>query len=552
MNYPFWIVPTLGSAWVIGIIAIVHVYVSHFAVGGGAFLAVTEHLAYRRQDEQIYDYVKRHSRFFVLLTTVFGAITGVGIWWAISLANPDATATLIQNFTFAWALEYVFFVAELATAFAYYYTWDKISRQQHLLLAKLYFFLSVFTLFIINGILSFMLTPGHWLESHYWLAGFFNPTYLSSSLVRLLVMFAIAGLYALVTSARLKDSAVRNEMLRFSARWLWPIIFAGPPAMLWFLYSIPQSTLGHIPHGFALTGPGNFNIVAPAFYACLILSGVIAIATFVGPYLNPRRFTFWQALVLLILGLAVTGTGEWIRELLRKPYVVYDYMYSNGIRKDSVNQINIAGFLPSSVWARASSASSADEIATGEVIFRYQCMSCHTIDGYRSIAKLVAGRDQSAILAFLNMLSQTDKSKNTYYSGFMPPVVGSTQEIEALSKYLYSINHVSYASGGQPEDAEKQAVDKTQSLHGPAAGQKVFESAGCQFCHAGGLNSINPQKPIKGELFAKKYPADASLIKVIREGIKGTAMPANNETKIDDAEMKNLIAYIRSLTPAGK
>lgn len=79
MNYPVWIVPYLGGGWIIGIIAIIHVYLSHFAVGGGAFLAITEGLAYKRKDDRIYDYLKTHSRFFMILTSVSGAVTGVAI-----------------------------------------------------------------------------------------------------------------------------------------------------------------------------------------------------------------------------------------------------------------------------------------------------------------------------------------------------------------------------------------------------------------------------------------------------------------------------------------
>ncbi len=37
MNYPFWYIPHLGSGWVIGMIAIFHVMISQFAVGGGLF-----------------------------------------------------------------------------------------------------------------------------------------------------------------------------------------------------------------------------------------------------------------------------------------------------------------------------------------------------------------------------------------------------------------------------------------------------------------------------------------------------------------------------------
>jgi len=45
MNYPVWDVPVLGGAWVIAIIAIIHVLISHFAVGGGLFLPMAERRA---------------------------------------------------------------------------------------------------------------------------------------------------------------------------------------------------------------------------------------------------------------------------------------------------------------------------------------------------------------------------------------------------------------------------------------------------------------------------------------------------------------------------
>ena len=47
MNYPFWDIPHLGSGWVIGIIAIFHVMISQFAVGGGFYLPLAERKAMR-------------------------------------------------------------------------------------------------------------------------------------------------------------------------------------------------------------------------------------------------------------------------------------------------------------------------------------------------------------------------------------------------------------------------------------------------------------------------------------------------------------------------
>lgn len=119
MNYPFWDVPHLGSGWVIGVIAIVHVMISHFAVGGGFYLVLAETKARRENRQDWLRVLQGHSKFFLILTGVFGAATGVGIWFAIGLAHPEATSTLIHNFVFAWAIEWVVFMVELTTAAVY-------------------------------------------------------------------------------------------------------------------------------------------------------------------------------------------------------------------------------------------------------------------------------------------------------------------------------------------------------------------------------------------------------------------------------------------------
>ena len=88
MHYPWWYVPYLTAPMLIAVISVLHVLVSHYAVGGGLFLAVEVGHAYRTGDRGYLDYLHRHARFFILLTVVFGAISGVGIWWTIGLARP--------------------------------------------------------------------------------------------------------------------------------------------------------------------------------------------------------------------------------------------------------------------------------------------------------------------------------------------------------------------------------------------------------------------------------------------------------------------------------
>ena len=83
----------------------------------------------------------------------------------------------------------------------------------------------------------------------------------------------------------------------------------------------------------------------------------------------------------------------------------------------------------------------------------------------------------------------------------------------------------------------------------PAKGAKVFEKATCAGCHPGGGNAMNPQKPLHGPAFAAKYKDDAQLVKVIRCGIKNSAMPPFSKDMVSDVEMKDLVAYLRSLIP---
>jgi len=78
-----------------------------------------------------------------------------------------------------------------------------------------------------------------------------------------------------------------------------------------------------------------------------------------------------------------TGAGEYSREMLRKPYVIGRWMFSNGVRVNSIARINQEGYLAHSEWTWNDSTSS---YSRGEAIFRGECGSCHTLNGYRPSA----------------------------------------------------------------------------------------------------------------------------------------------------------------------
>ena len=180
MNYPVWNIPVFGSSLLMIIVAITHVYVAHFAIGGGLFLVLTELKGHRENNPGILQFVQSHSRFFLLLTMVFGAVSGVGIWFTIAVIAPGATSTLIHSFVFAWAIEWVFFAGEIVALFVYATTFGKLSPKKHMEMGWLYFIFAWLSLFAVNGIITMMLTPGEWIHDRSFWTGFFNPTMLPS------------------------------------------------------------------------------------------------------------------------------------------------------------------------------------------------------------------------------------------------------------------------------------------------------------------------------------------------------------------------------------
>jgi len=446
MNYPFWDVPHIGSGWVIGLIAIFHVMISHFAVGGGLYLPMTERKALREGRRDWLVPLRAHSKFFLILTGVFGAVSGVGIWFAIGLANPEGTSALIHNFVFGWAIEWVFFIVELSAAAVYYFTWGRISDELHLKVGWLYAISSFLTLAIINGILSFMLTPGAaWLSvagtgneaSMFWQAHF-NPTYWPSLVLRTLVCISLAGVWALVSGSRLPEeqSVLKAQIVRWSARWLVPTFIALPFVLAWFLYQVPEDHRALLSFGVSTIGSGAFTHVTRAVLVIVMTSATIVGVVYFFAWRSPASFGFGHAVSILVLALATTASSEYAREMLRKPYVIGQHMYSNGIRKADVPRINREGYLTHSLWVGEGPPA---RFAQGEAMFRGQCLACHTLDTMRPLKPLLAGRDRASIGSLLTILH--DAKPDSPYQAFMPPLVGTAAEVEALGDYLATLNH---------------------------------------------------------------------------------------------------------------
>jgi mono/diheme cytochrome c family protein len=501
VNYPFWDVG-IGYGILMALIAIPHVFVSHFAIGGGLYLVVAETSARRAGDALRLEYLERLSKFFILVTLVFGALTGVGIWFIIGLLNPAATEALIHHFVWGWATEWTFFIAEIAAAIIYYYGWKRMPARSHIAVGWIYFGAAWLSLFVINGIIGFMLTPGQWLSTGSFWDGFFNPTYWPSLVFRTGICVLLAGIYAMAVASRSPAGDFKARLVRYNALWALAGAALIAPSLYWYWKSIPAE----------ITRAAVQSMAAPiaSLRIALWALGILTAAVVLTGFAMPRRLHTGVAVVLLALGFVFFGGFEWMRESIRKPFAIHGYMYGNAVELSRKDAYGSGGYLAHIAFR------TGDD---GADLFRHACRSCHTLEGYRPLKPAFDGTDAAFIAASI---------KGTgVMRGNMPPFLGTAEEADLIAEYLRA-------------RTDRRHLSEIYGLEGLELGQRVYEVR-CGRCHVvGGHND-----------------KIASLTGLSEDDINGILDAASDygaempDFTGDDRERSALIAYIQTLGKGG-
>lgn len=456
MDYPIW-QPGIGGGVLMGLVAVTHVIVAHFAIGGGLVIAATETLAWRRGDRELRELARRGSLMLLLVPTVFGVVTGVGIWFVAGLLSPAAISSLIHTYVWGWAMEWAFFAIEIAAALIYYATWGRVTKGIHVAIGWIYFVAAWMSLAIINGIITFMLTPGRWIETRAFWDGFLNPTYGSSLVLRTGIALVMAAAFLVFAGLRAPREA-RPRLMRYIGLWLLAGVALSAGGYLWWETDLPESVrllfLGEDPALPALAATRAFLLWA--------LGATLAVGLLI-LLLAPKAARTATAVVLALAAFAFFGGYERLREGARKPFLIHDYMFSNGLLVEDVGRLNGDGVLSRAPWAAypvpAAALAEADPVSVGRAVFRAQCGHCHTLRGYQGILPLL-GEDPELALVVLEVMSmegeeyaalgpgeRIDKSRLTY--PFMPPFVGTEDEMYALVEYLVATSAEADGTGGE-------------------------------------------------------------------------------------------------------
>jgi mono/diheme cytochrome c family protein len=235
----------------------------------------------------------------------------------------------------------------------------------------------------------------------------------------------------------------------------------------------------------------------------------VTVLVALGVLLRPAGFGVLTMTPIVACGLVTFGGAEFVREGLRKPYVIGEFMFVNGVRLPvhwaastdrgragavnddlfTIDRLEQNGLLATAKFVRAHTEGLpagdvvAHQEARGRAVFTLLCVTCHTLDGHLAIRPLVQGRPVAALEGVLGRLASpvdacgqpatwsTPRVRLATWRGRrMPPFVGTDAEKHDLAVYLARL-------GG----ATPAHVAETQA--GGEAG-KGYVDEHCAMCHA--------------------------------------------------------------------
>lgn len=441
----------LNDRFLIAAIAILHVFINHgLAVGfipyitwleqKGVSMASPNQITNLEWDTLVY---KKMKVAFIITTTI-GAMTGVGIWFSVALVSPASIGSLIRVFYWAWFIEWLVFVTEVVLILIYFLTWKNANTSLKAKIRHINFgwYLSVFswiTMAIIVAILGFMMDPGNWNNEQTLLNGFTNPIYLPQLLFRTPTAMLVAGVFGmlLTTIFAKKGTEMRSKAIKFAGQWILAWIPLAIIGAVYYWNVMPAAMKENM-----ATAVGSqdfaeyYNLlkyfIIGAASLAIILAGVAV--------LKPKKIKLAYVIVPCLFVFGFLGIFERVREFIRKPYVIGNYMYSNLLREEDYPLYKRDGILKYATYTSVTEITEENKVEAGKDVFMNLCSRCHTVNpqGVNSIVYVFErmygfGKplDEGAMKAYIPNMH----NGRTY----MPPFAGNEKELDALVAYIKQV-----------------------------------------------------------------------------------------------------------------
>jgi mono/diheme cytochrome c family protein len=254
----------------------------------------------------------------------------------------------------------------------------------------------------------------------------------------------LAGIYALAVAAFLRPDKAKASLIRYNALWAIVGLVIMLPTYRWYFNSIPEA----IRTTAAEAMPTVMARISDGWWLGLALTVIVILFGLV----IPRWYHWVVGVIVMALGLLCFGEYEWMREAIRKPYVIHGYMYGNAIEVSDVDHLKADGMLPHVAYR------TGDD---GADLFRRSCRSCHTMDGYKPLKPKFDGTDEPFIAAMVRGIG--------VMRGNMPPFAGPEPESHLIAAHIYS-------------RTDHRSLSEIYGLSGVELGRRVYEIR-CGSCH---------------------------------------------------------------------
>jgi cytochrome d ubiquinol oxidase subunit I len=418
-HYPVNDFGPLMKGLVIGGVGIVHVFLAQFAIGGGMLLLYFERLAQRGREPDARRFIDGFFPVLVLISFVLGALSGVAIWFTTIQVGARTIGLMVDQFHWLWATEWVCFSVEVVSGYAFYKLGKQLSDRARIRLLALYAAAAWLSLFFINGILSWQLTPGSDPTSVW--RGFFNPSFWPSLAYRTCVAMALAALAACVVVNTMDlDRERRAVLIRRASRFAAPIGIM-PVLALWYLAVIPEDSRSWLLGG---SVPMMMFVAVAAGMSLLIGAYALGALVWKRLYINGATAT-----LLLALAFGATAAGEFVREGARKPYTVRGALYSTSITPAELVVLRTTGVTADDPYPLRDDARYAnDQLRRGAKVERALCDACHTMKGGNALVELTRSWTDDQMRLNIAKLQHT--------KAFMPPFAGNADDVEALVQLI--------------------------------------------------------------------------------------------------------------------
>jgi len=450
MDFPsFYMDHLAGGRLIIGLIASLHVLINHpLAVGVYPLLTWMEWWAHKNNRPDIDQLAYKITFIVFIVTTTVGAMTGVGIWLSTSLFAPFAIGSLLRVFFWGWFAEWLVFISEVGLILWWFLTWKKADtpekKRRHIKIGVALSIMSWLTMALIVAVLGFMMKPGEWNQTRAFWDAMTNPLYAPQLGFRTFIALMMGAVFVwFATFFFTKKKGRFNEDNGRLRSW---VVYRMSHVVLvsllgtylfgtWYWGRIPDTMKANSSVALLTQEFMNWHGQFQSLLGWTILVfAAIGLGGLGGSFLIPR----WALLIPSFMGIWLLGHFERAREFMRKPWVIGEYMYSNGVHKDELAFLQSEGLLKHATYAKHREVTEANKVECGKDVFMLACSRCHSTTGLNGVIEKFTAMygadkawDSNGMVLFIQGMHQTRT--------FMPPFPGNDKEAAALVAFIQQV-----------------------------------------------------------------------------------------------------------------